>query len=174
MEPNATNAQTSLGTAIDAVLVILSCAIPARPDWPFVGSKPFIVLLLSIYVYLVKVGGPRFMKDRKPYDGIKPMIQLYNSAMVLLNCYFVMAFGSRTYFGGGYSLFCQGIDFDARDEQTMSILSHGWWYMMVRTADLLDTVFFILAQEALARFYTACGAPRPGGVQRVVRTCFRS
>ncbi|KAH9383212.1 hypothetical protein HPB48_024047 [Haemaphysalis longicornis] len=120
---------------------------PRTADWALVGNKPFIVFLLSIYVYFVKIGGPWFMQGRKPYDGIKPIIQLYNAAMMLLNGYFVVAFASKTYLGGGYSIFCQGIDFSARDEQTMSVLSLAWWYMMVRIADFLDTVFFVLRKK---------------------------
>ncbi|KAH9383210.1 hypothetical protein HPB48_024045 [Haemaphysalis longicornis] len=147
MEPNTTSAATGVGlTAADAVSALF-IRDPRTADWPLVGSKLFLGLLLSIYVYFVKIGGPRFMQSRKPYDGIKPIIQLYNAAMVLLNCYFVVAFASKTYLGGGYSIFCQGIDFDARDEQTMSMLSLAWWYMMVRIADFLDTVFFVLRKK---------------------------
>lgn len=120
---------------------------PRTVGWALVGSKQFIVLLLAAYVYIVKVGGPRFMKDRKPYDGVKPLIVVYNATMVLLNCYFVVAFLSKTYLGGGYNLLCQGIDFEARDEMTMSMLSHVWWYVMVRIADFLDTIFFVLRKK---------------------------
>ncbi|KAL3210561.1 hypothetical protein MRX96_037033 [Rhipicephalus microplus] len=110
-------------------------------------DKQFIVFLVVAYVYIVKIGGPRFMKGRKPYDSIKPLIVLYNAAMVLLNCYFVGAFYVRTYGTGRYSLFCQGIDFQARDALTMSMLSHVWWYVMVRIADFLDTIFFVLRKK---------------------------
>ncbi|KAH9383205.1 hypothetical protein HPB48_024040 [Haemaphysalis longicornis] len=147
MEANATSGAAGFGSTASDALSAFFVRDPRTADWALVGSKRFIVLLLSIYVYLVKVGGPRFMKGRKPYDGIKPIIQLYNAAMVLLNCYFVVAFASKTYLGGGYSIFCQGIDFDARDEQTMSMLSHVWWYVLVRIADFLDTVFFVLRKK---------------------------
>ncbi|XP_054930180.1 very long chain fatty acid elongase AAEL008004-like [Dermacentor andersoni] len=120
---------------------------PRTADWALVGNKQFIVFLIAAYVYIVKIGGPRFMKERKPYDNIKPLILLYNAVMVLLNCYFVGAFLSKSYWGGGYSLFCQGIDFQARDALTMSMLSHLWWYVMVRIADFLDTVFFVLRRK---------------------------
>ncbi|KAL1431280.1 hypothetical protein MTO96_014305 [Rhipicephalus appendiculatus] len=63
---------------------------PRTMDWPLAGNIQFLITLFVAYVYIVKVGGPRFMKDRKPYDGIKPLIILYNAAMVLLNCYFVV------------------------------------------------------------------------------------
>ncbi|KAK8780070.1 hypothetical protein V5799_018585 [Amblyomma americanum] len=139
--------ENGTGTAFESAAATLFRRDPRIADWPLVGNKQFIVLLLSAYVYIVKVGGPRFMKDRKPYDSIKPLIILYNASMVLLNCYFVVAFLSKTYLGGGYSLLCQGIDFEARDELTMSMLSHVWWYVLVRIADFLDTIFFVLRKK---------------------------
>ncbi|KAK8780072.1 hypothetical protein V5799_018587 [Amblyomma americanum] len=120
---------------------------PRTADWALVGNKPFLVLLLLTYVYVVKIGGPRFMKGRKPYDNIKPLIVLYNASMVLLNSYFVVAFLSRTYLGGGYSFICQGIDFEVRDDTTMSLLNHCYVYFWVRVFDLLDTVFFVLRKK---------------------------
>ncbi|KAL1431279.1 hypothetical protein MTO96_014304 [Rhipicephalus appendiculatus] len=120
---------------------------PRTMDWPLAGNKQFLIALFVAYVYIVKVGGPWFMKDRKPYDGIKPLIVLYNAAMVLLNCYFVVAFLSKTYLGGGYSLLCQGINYEARDEVTMSMLTLCWWYLIVRIADFLDTIFFVLRKK---------------------------
>ncbi|KAL3248216.1 hypothetical protein MRX96_056627 [Rhipicephalus microplus] len=120
---------------------------PRTMEWPLAGNKQFLVILFVAYVYIVKVGGPRFMKDRKPYDGIKPLIILYNATMVLLNCYFVVAFLSKTYIGGGYSLLCQGINYGARDEVTMSMLTLCWWYLIVRIADFLDTIFFVLRKK---------------------------
>ncbi|KAH9383209.1 hypothetical protein HPB48_024044 [Haemaphysalis longicornis] len=147
MEPNTTSAASGVGvTAADAVSALF-IRDPRTAEWPLVGSKLFLVLLLSIYVYFVKIGGPRFMESRKPYDGIKPIILLYNAAMVLLNCYFVAGFASKTYLGGRYSFFCQGVDFGARDEQTMNMLSYAWWYLFVRIADFLDTVFFVLRKK---------------------------
>ncbi|KAK8785093.1 hypothetical protein V5799_008542 [Amblyomma americanum] len=120
---------------------------PRTADWPLAGNKHFLITLFVAYVYLVKIGGPRFMKGRKPYDGIKPLIIVYNASMVLLNCYFVVAFLSKSYLGGGYNLFCQGINFEARDEVTMSMLNLCWWYLMVRIADFLDTFFFVLRKK---------------------------
>ncbi|KAH6937211.1 hypothetical protein HPB50_025996 [Hyalomma asiaticum] len=103
---------------------------PRTIDWALAGNKQFLITLFVAYVYIVKIGGPRFMKGRKPYDGIKPLIVVYNAAMVLLNCYFVVAFLSKSYLGGGYNLLCQGINYEARDEVTMSMLTLCWWYLM--------------------------------------------
>lgn len=120
---------------------------PRTLDWPLVGSKQFLVTLLLGYVYLVKIGGPRFMKGRKPFDSLKPLIMLYNLSMVFLNAYFVYNFLIRSYFGGGYNIICQGIDFQARDQMTMEFLELCYWYLWVRIADFLDTIFFVLRKK---------------------------
>ncbi|XP_050039555.1 very long chain fatty acid elongase AAEL008004-like [Dermacentor andersoni] len=118
---------------------------PRTARWPLAGNPPLIGALLLSYVYLVKVGGPRFMRDRKPYN-LRRVILLYNATMVLLNAYFVVNFLSRSYLGGGYNVLCQGIRFDA-DPRTLELVSLCWWYLLVRIADFLDTVFFVLRKK---------------------------
>lgn len=120
---------------------------PRTANWFLGGNRLFLASLFMAYVYVVKIGGPRFMKGRKPYDGIKPVVIIYNACMVVLNACFMTAFLSRTYMGGGYSLFCQGIDYEARDHITMSLLNLMWWYSLVRIADFLDTLFFVLRKK---------------------------
>lgn len=120
---------------------------PRTTHWYFSGNKQLITLLLVAYIYIVKVGGPRFMKNRKPYDGIKPLITFYNAFMVVCSAYYVYAFFTTAYIRIGYSPICQGIDFDARDEGTMYLLNLYWWYTMVRILDFLDTFFFVLRKK---------------------------
>ncbi|KAL1414448.1 hypothetical protein MTO96_000852 [Rhipicephalus appendiculatus] len=120
---------------------------PRTAHWYFSGNKQLITLLLVAYVYIVKIGGPRFMKNRKPYDGIKPLITFYNAFMVVCSAYYVHAFFTTAYIRKGYSPICQGIDFDARDEGTMYLLNLYWWYTMVRILDFLDTFFFVLRKK---------------------------
>lgn len=120
---------------------------PRTKDWFLVNNKMFLVTTLFSYVYIVKVGGPRFMKHRKPFDNLKPLILFYNAAMVLLNVFFGTSFLLKTYLGGGYNIVCQGIDFNVRDEATMSLLNLEWWYVLVRIGDFLDTVFFVLRKK---------------------------
>lgn len=120
---------------------------PRTSGWILAEKPQIIALLCILYIYVVKIGGPRFMKGRQPYEWIKPIIAIYNASMVLLNSYFMVAFLTRTYLHGRYNLLCQSIDFEARDENTMSLLTHCWWYFLVRIADFLDTVFFVLRKK---------------------------
>ncbi|XP_064482616.1 very long chain fatty acid elongase AAEL008004-like [Ornithodoros turicata] len=120
---------------------------PRTLGWPLVGSKHFIMTLLLGYVYLVKVAGPRFMKGRQPVGWLKPIILAYNAAMVFLNAYFIAKFYQKTYLEGGYSYVCQGITFDVNDQTAIEFLQLCWWYLWVRVADFLDTIFFVLRKK---------------------------
>ncbi|CAN8027249.1 unnamed protein product [Ixodes persulcatus] len=99
-------------------------------------------------MHLFKYAGPRFMKNREPYEErIKSVMMLYNLSVVLLNTYFFGNFLTRSYFGGGYDLICQGINYDANDSVTNGFLELCWWHFWVRVADFLDTVFFVLRKK---------------------------
>ncbi|XP_029839950.3 elongation of very long chain fatty acids protein AAEL008004-like [Ixodes scapularis] len=120
---------------------------PRTMNWPLAGNIPFLFTTIIAYVYIVKFGGPRFMKNRKPCDAIKPIMLVYNLAMVLLSAYFGIKILTRSYLGGGYQFTCQGINFEAKDKMTMEFLELCWWYLWVRIGDLLDTVFFVLRKK---------------------------
>ncbi|XP_064476198.1 very long chain fatty acid elongase AAEL008004-like [Ornithodoros turicata] len=120
---------------------------PRTIDWWIAGNLPFLLFTLVSYVYVVKYIGPRFMKNRKPMDFLKPLILAYNGTMVATNAFFCYKFLRRSYIGGGYNLFCQGIDFNAKDEATLQLLSLVWFYTWVRLADFLDTIFFVLRKK---------------------------
>ena len=58
--------------------------------WPMLDSYWPTLLLCSAYVYLVTIAGPRFMRDRKPYN-ISTFLVFYNLFQVILSTYiFVM------------------------------------------------------------------------------------
>ena len=58
--------------------------------WPMLDSYWPTLLLCSSYVYIVTLWGPRFMKDRKPYN-ISTFLVYYNLFQVILSTYiFVM------------------------------------------------------------------------------------
>lgn len=85
------------------------------------------------------------MKNRKPYD-LKTTIRVYNVCMVLLNFGFMVFYFKNTYLVGNYNWFCTGIDFKPT-EQSMAALSACWWYLHVRVAEFMDTIFFVLRKK---------------------------
>lgn len=51
-------------------------------------KSPFAILtILASYIYFVKVIGPKYMKDRKPFQ-IEGVIIAYNIVMVILSAFF--------------------------------------------------------------------------------------
>ncbi|CAN7998826.1 unnamed protein product [Ixodes hexagonus] len=119
-------------------------ADPRTRGFPLIGNPAMVMSLIVGYLYVVKVWGPRWMEDRKPYD-LKRVIMAYNASMVVLNIFFFYKFLTHSYLGGGYSWVCQGIDF--HDPKSLPIVSYCWWYFMVRILDFADTLFFLLRKK---------------------------
>ncbi|KAL1436627.1 hypothetical protein MTO96_049527 [Rhipicephalus appendiculatus] len=86
---------------------------------------------------------PRWMKNREPYK-LRGAILTYNVATALVNAYFCYRYARVTYFGGGYSFFCQGINKDGHSTEEAEL---NWWYLYVRIADFLDTFFFVARKK---------------------------
>lgn len=119
---------------------------PRTRDYPLVMNPMFVFPLIMCYLYFVKVLGPRWMKDRQPFE-ITNLIRFYNLAMVVLNAKFCYIVLYETYLPTGrYNIWCQGIT-GYMDERLEEQYRNGWWYIAVRYADLLDTVFFVLRKK---------------------------
>ncbi|XP_028966799.1 elongation of very long chain fatty acids protein 4-like [Galendromus occidentalis] len=120
---------------------------PRTDGWFLVGNLPALIALLVGYVYVAKIAGPRWMKNRPPFDNLKPVIRVYNFAMVLINALMLKYLLARTYLGGGYSLYCQSINYTDRSEQAMELVTALYFYTFVRIIDFLDTIFFVLRKK---------------------------
>lgn len=119
---------------------------PRTRDIPVVGNPLVVFTLIGAYLYFVNIGGPRWMKDKKPFEIIS-IVRVYNLLMVLLNAVFFWIVLSQAYLPGGrYSLWCQGFA-DTIDPSDYELYRQGSWYVLVRYADLLDTVFFIMRKK---------------------------
>ena len=55
-------------------------------DWSMMGSPLPTILVCATYVYLVKVWGPNYMRDRKPMN-IRTFLVWYNAFQVVLSTY---------------------------------------------------------------------------------------
>ncbi|XP_064482564.1 very long chain fatty acid elongase AAEL008004-like [Ornithodoros turicata] len=128
----------------DLIHLLQQHADPRTKDFPLIGNPTMVLTLIACYLYVVKIGGPRWMEDRKPYD-LRKTIMVYNLVMVALNVFFFTKFLTHSYLGGGYSLLCQGIDFD--DPKSIPIVTYCWWYFIVRILDFADTMFFLLRKK---------------------------
>lgn len=117
---------------------------PRTSDWKALNPS-FIVILLGGYLYMAKVWGPQFMKNRKAYE-LKGLIRIYNLFQIVSNIYFLHSIIYYSFWKAGYSLYCQGLTYKA-DENSMNLLNAYYWYFFVRVADFLDTLFFVLTKK---------------------------
>nr|CAI5855023.1 unnamed protein product [Callosobruchus analis] len=108
---------------------------PRTADWFLVGKLGHLVLILVSYVYFCTKAGPRYMKDRKPYE-LKTVIQFYNLTQVLASMYLVYEgmMGGWLY---EYKFACQPV---VPGEKGMRMARAVWVYFMCKLVELLDTV----------------------------------
>lgn len=116
---------------------------PRTENFSLIGNPATACALILAYLYVVKIGGPRWMKHCKPYT-IKAFILAYNATMVVANAFLFHGFLTHSYFGGGYSWICQA---DIHNVASLPLLEYCWWAFMLRMFEFLDTVFFVLRKK---------------------------
>uniref|UniRef100_A0A8D8SG94 Elongation of very long chain fatty acids protein n=4 Tax=Cacopsylla melanoneura TaxID=428564 RepID=A0A8D8SG94_9HEMI len=126
-------------------LITTDFADPRTKDWFWSGSlwPPFA--LMFFYHYFVRSLGPRFMKDRKPYN-IDNVLKVYNLFQVTFSVFLVYRVIKDCYMNANYSLICQPIN-KSNTPQAMAEIECIWLYYMAKIIDLLDTVFFVLRKK---------------------------
>ena len=77
--------------------------------WFLMDTPVWTMLICATYVYLVKVAGPNYMKDRKPMN-IRGFLVIYNFFQVALSTYIFVEL-LRNGWGGEYSFRCQPVDY---------------------------------------------------------------
>lgn len=113
--------------------------------WFLTGSATPLMALLALYVYVVKVLGPRAMKGRTPFH-IQPLVLAYNLFMVFNCAFFLAEFVRLAFVENGYSLLLQEVDTSMRPA-TLRLVSLSWWYYMFRIFEFTETVFFVLRKK---------------------------
>ncbi|KAJ1526976.1 hypothetical protein ONE63_008521 [Megalurothrips usitatus] len=118
---------------------------PRTSEWFMVGGLGPVLLLLAGYLYFVLSLGPRLMQHRKPFQLDKLMI-VYNAVQVVCSLHVVRE-ALLCCYTGQYNIFCQPVDYGT-DEDSLRIARGFWFYYMLKIADLLDTVFFVLRKKS--------------------------
>lgn len=120
---------------------------PIMDSWPLFRS-PFPVLsILAFYVIFVLYLGPKYMKQRKPYD-LKWIIRVFNVCQIVHNIYMIIrGFMEPNYTSFLVTLGCHKV---TKIEENIFLynLYRGYWhYFLNKVLDLLDTGFFVLRKK---------------------------
>jgi len=118
---------------------------PRAANLPLMSSLwPTAAICLG-YVVLVKLVGPWYMKDQKPFE-IKRIIMTYNVLQTVFSGWACMEFIKLYIKPGGYSLLCQPVDYTSNPEavRTLHIV---YFVFLSKFADLFDSIFFVLRKK---------------------------
>ncbi|KAH9382375.1 hypothetical protein HPB48_021575 [Haemaphysalis longicornis] len=121
-------------------------ADPRTRTWFLMGSPVPVVTLIGFYLLLATRLGPRWMRDREPFN-IRGLVVAYNVLMVALSGYFI--YFAIAYAGmrrPGQSLLCWATD-PSPSAENMFFLTRAWYYMLMKLGEMLDTVFFVLRKK---------------------------
>ena len=113
---------------------------------PLLNSGPWHVLTLTgLYLYFVKVWGPRFMKNREPYN-LRTVMIIHNTFLVLLNGIGLIIALAGTNFGA-ITLECKQFNPDSQNSTDQILLYLGYTYYISKYIDFLDTIYFVLRKK---------------------------
>lgn len=112
----------------------------------YVDLVSFMILFVICVAYLwfVLVAGPRHMEKREPYN-VKHLLRIYNVSQVIVCSIYV----TRTYqlgFTLQYLFKCERFGF-LDDPEMSEIKLGGWLFLMLRTFEFVETVFFVLRKK---------------------------
>ncbi|XP_050536843.1 elongation of very long chain fatty acids protein-like [Daktulosphaira vitifoliae] len=117
---------------------------PRVKDW-FLMSSPLPTLITCLsYAFIVKVLGPRLMRDRKPFQLRKTLI-IYNFLQVIFSAWIFWEAWDAAW-GRGYSLRCQPVDYSTSPE-AMRVARGCWWYYFSKFTEFFDTFFFVMRKK---------------------------
>ncbi|CAG0886358.1 unnamed protein product [Darwinula stevensoni] len=112
--------------------------------WLFMSGPLPTLSICLFYVILVKVIGPRYMKNRPPFD-IRRLLVVYNFVQMIFSiwlCQYIYFSGWHQY----YSLRCQPVDY-SDDPLAKRMTFASWWYYMSKFTEFFDTIFFVMRKK---------------------------
>ncbi|MBZ3888334.1 Elongation of very long chain fatty acids protein 4 [Sciurus carolinensis] len=134
---------TALNDTVEFYRWTWSIADKRVEDWPLMQS-PWPTLSISTLYLLFVWLGPKWMKDREPFQ-MRLVLIVYNFGMVLLNLFIFRELFMGSY-NAGYSYICQTVDY-SNNVNEVRIAAALWWYFVSKGVEYLDTVFFILRKK---------------------------
>ncbi|XP_013101751.1 elongation of very long chain fatty acids protein AAEL008004 [Stomoxys calcitrans] len=113
-------------------------------SWFLSNAPGPLFTILGVYLYFCLYAGPRYMRDRKPFE-LKNTLLVYNAVQVALS-WVLFYEGYKGGWGGHYNFKCQPITYGT-DAVSMRMARAVWLYYIAKITELLDTVFFVLRKK---------------------------
>ncbi|XP_046437612.1 elongation of very long chain fatty acids protein AAEL008004-like [Daphnia pulex] len=114
-------------------------------DWPLMSSPIMPIVICLAYVYVVKIWGPQYMKDRPAYK-LKEALLVYNLFQIVSNGWLFYELGRYGWLSGNYSFTCQPVDY-SNSESALRMLRASYLFYILKFFDLIDTFFFVLRKK---------------------------
>uniref|UniRef100_A0A8C2RVL1 Elongation of very long chain fatty acids protein n=1 Tax=Capra hircus TaxID=9925 RepID=A0A8C2RVL1_CAPHI len=134
---------TALNDTVEFYRWTLTITDKRVENWPLMQSPLPTLCISTLYLLFVWLG-PKWMKDREPFQ-MRLVLILYNFGMVLLNLFIFRELFMGSY-NAGYSYICQTVDYSDNVHE-VRIAAALWWYFISKGIEYLDTVFFILRKK---------------------------
>ncbi|XP_043508603.1 elongation of very long chain fatty acids protein-like [Frieseomelitta varia] len=119
-------------------------AHPLTKEWFLISGPGPLAMIIASYVYFCLFAGPRYMKDKKPYE-LRTTLIVYNFIQVLFSIYLFYE-GLMSGWLHDYDYRCQPVDY-SENPQTLRMAKAVHFYFMCKLIEMLDTVFFVLRKK---------------------------
>ncbi|CAH0699685.1 unnamed protein product [Spodoptera exigua] len=113
-------------------------------DWWLVSGPGPLLTILATYLYFCTKAGPRYMKDKKPYN-LKQVVMVYNICQIILSM-FLSVIGITFFLTEKYENKCYSVDY-SESPRAMLWATGAWWFFFAKITELMDTVFFVLRKK---------------------------
>ncbi|XP_022816394.1 elongation of very long chain fatty acids protein AAEL008004-like [Spodoptera litura] len=117
---------------------------PRTKDWWLISGPGPLLTIIATYLYFCTKAGPRYMKDKKPYN-LKGVVMVYNIFQIILSL-FMTVLGFSFFLTESYENKCYSVDY-SDNPRAMLWASGAWWFFFAKITELLDTVFFVLRKK---------------------------
>jgi len=124
---------------------------PRVVHFPLIYGGPWIgLVIVGLYLMFVKVWGPNWMKNRKPFD-LRQLMLVYNLIMAAFSTWlfvegmYLLNFGLDTWG-------CRPVDPGLKNPELTTpknwrLINLAYFFYLAKFIELLDTVFFILRKK---------------------------
>uniref|UniRef100_A0A1B0G677 Elongation of very long chain fatty acids protein n=1 Tax=Glossina morsitans morsitans TaxID=37546 RepID=A0A1B0G677_GLOMM len=135
----------NMGYSFNELVALICTSKDSRVhDWFFMSSPVKLMILIVVYILIAVRIGPSLMKNRAPYD-LKYTLTVYNIFQMIYNSYLFVVIWNETQ--AIRSLMNDDCKIKRSDESTLQCFGYGWWYIMNKIVDLLDTMFMVLRKK---------------------------